>query len=262
MLNGQSFLSLINEIKTSSFAVHEKEELFKAVCSVLAPDNFNERMRWYLGTAFGGDLHYSQEGEDIILSRIFSKWDSGFFVDVGAHHPVRYSNTYSLYQRGWNGINIDATPGVVEAFKLLRPRDRTLEIAIGSEKAMRTLYLFEQSALNTFNPELASKYRGLGFKDLGSTEVLSLPLREVLSTCLMPMQEIDLLCVDVEGDEQAVLSSIDWNIFRPKFLVVEILDSTISNFDNIPVVLYLRRNGYEPISLLYSSVIFKNVDPF
>ncbi|MFT4801330.1 MAG: hypothetical protein ACI93N_001101, partial [Flavobacteriaceae bacterium] len=41
-------------------------------------------------------LSYSQEGEDILLNRIFNPQvnASGFYVDVGAHHPERFSNTF------------------------------------------------------------------------------------------------------------------------------------------------------------------------
>lgn len=44
---------------------------------------------------------YSQEGEDMILSYIFTQKDTtGFYVDVGAHHPKRFSNTYFFYEKG------------------------------------------------------------------------------------------------------------------------------------------------------------------
>ena len=62
-----------------------------------------------------GSLCYSQEGEDMILGKIFSGQKHGFYVDVGAHHPLRFSNTYLFYLKGWRGINIDAMPGSMVA---------------------------------------------------------------------------------------------------------------------------------------------------
>ena len=53
-------------------------------------------------------LSYSQEGEDLILQRIFATRERGFYVDVGAHHPQRFSNTYKFYRGGWRGINAQA----------------------------------------------------------------------------------------------------------------------------------------------------------
>src|SRR5690242_3324544 len=63
---------------------------------------------------------YSQEGEDRILHSIFETVADGFYVDIGAHHPKRFSNTYLFYQRGWRGINVDAMPGSMVRFKRVR----------------------------------------------------------------------------------------------------------------------------------------------
>lgn len=54
---------------------------------------------------------YSQEGEDLVLNRIFGEQATGYYVDVGAHHPFRFSNTAIFYKKGWCGINIDPLPG-------------------------------------------------------------------------------------------------------------------------------------------------------
>jgi hypothetical protein len=64
---------------------------------------------------------YSQEGEDMILQRIFENQPCGFYVDVGAHHPKRFSNTYFFYKKGWRGINIEAMVGSRQLFNKMRP---------------------------------------------------------------------------------------------------------------------------------------------
>ena len=75
---------------------------------------------------------YSIEGEDrIVRTLLWRKHDKGFYVDVGAHHPFRFSNTYLFYTQGWSGINIDATPGSMKAFNKYRPRDINLEVGVG-----------------------------------------------------------------------------------------------------------------------------------
>ena len=78
---------------------------------------------------------WSQEGEDMILHRIFGGKKSGFYVDVGAHHPKRFSNTYFFYCHGWRGINIDAMPGRMKLFNQWRPKDINLEMGV-AEKAV------------------------------------------------------------------------------------------------------------------------------
>ena len=54
----------------------------------------------------------------------FNKTDSGFYVDIGCHHPKRFSNTYLLYKKGWNGINIDANKLTISLFNIFRARDK------------------------------------------------------------------------------------------------------------------------------------------
>src|SRR5690349_18351333 len=73
---------------------------------------------------------YSQEGEDMVLRRVFEHKAHGFYVDVGAHHPMRFSNTYFFYRRGWRGINIDARPGSKREFDRARPRDINVECGV------------------------------------------------------------------------------------------------------------------------------------
>src|SRR5688500_1685041 len=69
------------------------------------------------------ELSYALEGEDMVLRRLFEGKTRGFYVDVGAHHPRRFSNTYYFYRRARRGINIDAAPGSMEAFNRDRSRD-------------------------------------------------------------------------------------------------------------------------------------------
>ncbi len=104
----------------------------KRVC----PKPLWEKLRAMKGKILGArgymNPSYSIEGEDRIVRSLFwEKRDTGFYVDVGAHHPFRFSNTYLFYTQGWRGINIDATPGSMRAFKKHRPRDINLEIGIG-----------------------------------------------------------------------------------------------------------------------------------
>ncbi|MFM6346540.1 MAG: hypothetical protein ACKPFK_15520, partial [Dolichospermum sp.] len=90
------------------------------------------------------NISYSQEGEDLILARFFEKEKNGFYVDIGAHHPQRFSNTYYFYLKGWSGINIDAMPGSMKIFDDLRPLDINLEIPISDKSEILTYYEFDE----------------------------------------------------------------------------------------------------------------------
>ena len=102
---------------------------------------------------------WSQEGEDMVLRRAFEKKKTGFYVDVGAHYPMRFSNTNFFYSRGWSGINIDAMPGSMKKFEKYRRRDINLELGVAQEEGVLDYYVFNEPALNTFSVKLVEKLK-------------------------------------------------------------------------------------------------------
>jgi len=198
---------------------------------------------------------HSQEGEDIVLARLFGEQDRGFYVDVGAHHPFRFSNTYWAYRRGWTGINIDATPGFDSAFKMWRRRDLNITAFVSEDEGQRDLTTYVETALNTGEvgriKELEEKHGLVGTR----VSVEALKLKSILDRNLPPDTEIDLLTIDVEGSELEVLSSNDWSRFRPRVVVIEVLGRTLGTVGEAESVRFLMDRGYTPVSMLYHSVI-------
>jgi len=103
-----------------------------------------------------GITSYSQEGEDVVLRRFVGE-KPGFYVDIGAHHPQRFSNTYFYYKLGWRGLNIDADPDLIEEFELERPNDINIACAVGSGSKALTFYVFNERAISTFDKSLANE---------------------------------------------------------------------------------------------------------
>ena len=100
---------------------------------------------------------YSMNGEDIFVNNYFKK-KIGFYVDVGAYHPLELSNTYLLYKRGWNGINIDINSFSIDYFDYLRPEDVNINIAVSNKNAIKTIYYQKsKSPLNTLKFQQAKK---------------------------------------------------------------------------------------------------------
>lgn len=168
---------------------------------------------------------YAQYGEDLVIASIFHGVDRGFFVDVGAHHPKRFSNTYLLYRRGWRGINIDAMPGSMARFDAERPGDVNLEIGIDAEEGTRNFHIFSETALNTFDDSLAMSYRKQGWAEQAIVPIRVRTLEAVLDQYLAPDQGVDLLSIDIEGLDSAVLRSIDFSRHGPKVIISEMLDA-------------------------------------
>lgn len=188
---------------------------------------------------------YAQDGEDLLLAQLFAGQRRGFYVDVGAHHPLRFSNTYLLYRSGWNGINLDATPGSMARFRRLRPRDQNLELAVAEAPGTLLLHRFADPALNTFDAGLAAAHVARGLVELAPQPVEALPLATILERHLPPGTSIDLLSVDVEGLDMAVLRSNDWARFRPRCVLVECGDA-LDAIAAAPPVQLLAPLGYRP----------------
>lgn len=204
---------------------------------------------------------FSQEGEDMVLSRLFGPRKSGFFIDIGAHHPFRYSNTYMFYKKGWRGINIDATPGSMGIFMKYRPKDKNLEIAISKEPDELKFYLFDDHAYNTFDPELAEKAQAAGAQ-LKETKVIpSLRVEDILEKNVPEGTHIDFMSVDVEGMDLEVLQSNDWVKFRPDLVLVECLGSSLSNIQNDDTYKFITSQDYCLFAKTVNTVFFKNNRP-
>ncbi|MDY6481329.1 FkbM family methyltransferase [Acinetobacter faecalis] len=206
-----------------------------------------------------GDISYAQEGEDRILSRVIDLSKKGFYVDVGAHSPSRCSNTYYFYKKQWRGINIDAMPGSMTLFKWLRKRDINLEVAIGEYKSELTYYMFKERLFNTFDESLA-KDRIKKFKEFRSVKIPVIRLEEVLDLYLPKDQEIDFLSVDVEGLDLQVLKSNNWNKYKPKYIIVEILNTNFNDVLESEIYNFLLGKNYEFFAKSTFSVIFKRKD--
>lgn len=202
------------------------------------------------------EVSYSQDGEDRLLWHLFQGKQGGYYVDVGAHHPKRFSNTYLFYEAGWRGLNVDPVPGTRERFRRVRPRDTTLECGVSDERGELTYYMFEEPAYNSFNPEVVEVLAKRSYpRSLGSKQIPVHPLRELLREHLPPGQGIDFLTVDAEGWDMKVLASNDWTKYRPKAVVAE--DGTdVQSSLSSPLGLYLRDLGYTLVSRTNQSVIW------
>lgn len=204
----------------------------------LIPERYHKSVADWKNLKFDGyaTKSYSQEGEDIILRRIFEKRTTGFYVDVGAHHPTRFSNTYYFYKKGWRGINIDAMPGSMRLFRKLRPRDINLEVAISDSKQALTYYMFNDPAANGFSKDLSvERHRKGRYRIIGQIKIVTVTLSEILDTYLPENVEIDFLSVDVEGLEFQVLKSNNWTKYKPKVILTESLRSSLSDLNNCEI---------------------------
>ena len=201
---------------------------------------------------------YSQNGEDVILPSAFPKNYKGFYVDVGAHHPYRISNTYLLYKRGWSGINIDANPDTIKLFQKARPDDINLCVGVSGKLDTLNYHRFSDPAVNTFSSEEAEHWKQKKWLTyLGNIPVETKPLVNIFRENIKAGQHIDVLSVDVEGLDLEVLESNDWNQYQPQVVVVEAHDFTLEGMYKHPIYQLLTTRGYQLQHKMKFSLIFE-----
>jgi FkbM family methyltransferase len=196
---------------------------------------------------------YSTFGEDLILGKVFKK--KGFYVDVGCYHPYEGSNTCLLYKKGWRGINIDPNPYSIELFKFSRPNDINLNFAVSSSsKKIKFYYRKEINMLNTIIEKQAKSNFPNGYF---TARIKSKKLNDIIKETPFFKKEIDFLNIDVEGADFEVIKSLNFKIYKPKFICIEIHNVGKENIKNNITYKFLINMNY---SLLWNhrwSFIFK-----
>jgi FkbM family methyltransferase len=206
---------------------------------------FNKKAKHALKQDIYARSSFSQEGEDMILAELMIGREKGFYVDVGAFHPSRFSNTKYFYDLGWRGINIEPSPNAIVVFQQERREDTNLNLGISDKEGHLNYFQFEEGALNTFDEdrvkflEKETPYR--------STHNQRIPLARLDSILekYCNNRKIDFMNIDVEWHEMKVLQSNNWKKFRPSVLLVEILDFQLETISNNSVHMYLKEIGYK-----------------
>ena len=199
---------------------------------------------------------YSMDGEDTNIKKYFDKKKNGFYVDVGAYHPVHRNNTMLLYQMGWEGINVDISDFSIKLFNHLRPRDTNLNLAISKTNGyVEMFYQKKLSQLLTIKKEIAKNvFQG----KIKNKKILSKTLTEVLNKSKYYKKKIDFLDIDAEGADLDVLESLDFSMYSPELICVEYIGKDKNGSE---IFKFLVSRGYKNIwSGVFSHLFKKNFE--
>lgn len=196
----------------------------------------------------GARVSFSQFGEDIFLGNYFYGKRDGFFVDVGAFHAFRASNTYFLYRLGWRGINIEPNPEGYQSLVRHRKRDINLQLAVSKEEGTATFTVDGVYSGISDDTHLFAT-RNARAKTI---QISTRPLRAVLDESVPVGITIDFMSVDCEGHDIVVLNSNDWDRYRPTVVLCEdhekVPDSALDR--------YMLSRGYEFYSRFHLTKIY------
>jgi FkbM family methyltransferase len=184
------------------------------------------------------DLSYAQHLEDYHLDLIFGERAAGFYIDVGAGHPVADNVSCLFYLKGWRGIVVEPQADLLALYEHVRPRDSREGCALGCEAGEVEFHVVDRlHGFSTTMPAFAAQAANFGV----GYSTRRVPMKTLASLCEEHnVPTIDFLKIDVEGAEGEVLAGNDWTRWRPRVVLCEAV---------APGSMAENWNGWEPFLL-------------
>lgn len=174
---------------------------------------------------------YSQFGEQKLLeSAIGDLGEIGAYLDLGCHSPIKCSNTYFLYRKGWRGISVDANSDFGWLWGMFRSRDIFVAKAVAAEDVSTiTFYKFDskRSLVSTTDQSTALQWRAKFGGEFHEVTVRATSMGELVAEMRNQSRNLSLpfrlMSVDLEGVDERLVS--DWlnsgPSFMPEFMLIE-----------------------------------------
>lgn len=170
----------------------------------------------------------SQSGEDTILAYILNTLGipekDCTYLDLGANHAKKYSNTYYFYKKGARGVLVEANPALIPELKLYRNEDVILNCCIGAiESEPINFYVLNGDGLSTPEKKRVDEVIAMNpsLKIDRVVSINNMTVNQILDTYFDKAPVF--LNIDLEGDDIAILSSIDWEKYRPLMISIEMI---------------------------------------
>ncbi|MCC5929385.1 MAG: FkbM family methyltransferase [Cyclobacteriaceae bacterium] len=216
--------------------------------------SFSSFMRLVLGRSV--KFSYAFTGEDRIIDGLLNRRIQycGYYVEVGANHPVFLSNTFGLYRRGWKGICIDANEKLIRKYSLFRPKDIAECALVSDDHNPKKFYFIENDVLSSAEESNAIEAvaKGLSVKEkMLNTKSLT----EILDKYNAPIL-FDLLSIDAEEHDVNVLKSLDLKKYQPKLIILELENFNLKSVSENDVVTHLQRFDYKLAGYVLKNAYF------
>ena len=191
---------------------------------------------------------YSQCGEDLIVDYILREMSitRPYYLDIGANHPRRLSNTYIFYRRGARGVLVEPNPLLAKQLAKRRPGDKVVAQAItaGAESEI-DLHIMNSHELSTTDYQQAIKVASHESYDIRQiVKVQSLSFSHLIDRHLD--RPVDFCSLDVEANMANLVSQVNFDRFAPSVWCVETLlyDPRGSTQRDWPLIDLFLQRGY------------------
>jgi FkbM family methyltransferase len=197
---------------------------------------------------------FSQHGEDRFIFQRFMQKRSGFYVDVGASHPYRLSNTYLLYQHGWRGVTVEPIPLLGRLHRKWRPEDILVPKAIGLAAGRLEFKEMLPSVLSTLDAETAKTYIAEGRAQLLRSYNIDVITLDQLFRDYASQQRVDFLSLDMEGLDASIITSCNFDEVRPSVICIELNEES----DRARMLTHFNTQKYNKVAELGCNLIVED----
>jgi FkbM family methyltransferase len=191
--------------------------------------NFNTFLKFALADAArriflpGARFYFAQGGEDVHALYLLNNISNGYYLDIGSNRPMIYSNTFKLYMQGWNGVLVDANPGLIDISRKIRKKDICVHALISNENRDMDFYISDGDLFSSIHADFAS-FGNRPDTELKKINLQTLSIDQVIEKYVPDGRTIDLLSIDVEGHDFEVLQSANLLKYRPRLIIIEDLN--------------------------------------
>ena len=200
---------------------------------------------------------FSQHGEDTFIHERFGRKKGGSYVDVGASHPFRPSNTFLLYKNGWRGVTVEPVPLLGRLHKRWRPQDSLVQKAIGPSPGRVWFQEVLPSVLSTLDAKTARSYVLEGKAQLLQSYEIDVITLDQLFANYVGRRTIDLLSIDVEGLNAETITTFGLDDIRPITICIE---ATLYD-DRCKILAYFEQRKYRLVAELGCNLIAESALP-
>ena len=173
---------------------------------------------------------------DKLLDKRFNQKKNGFYIEVGGNDGLTQSNTaFFEFYRNWKGILIEPSSKGYNLCIKNRPNSICVNKGCVSKD-----YIGKTAKGNFCNNSLMGSIDGIRQKGNNESlvEIQVTTMDKILDE--INVSNIDFLSIDVEGYELEVLKGMNFNKYRPLYLLIEVYNK---DFDEI--LQYLKLNKYK-----------------
>jgi FkbM family methyltransferase len=213
-----------------------------------------------VGASSDSEDSFSQAGEDRIIKFLFDVLgiEQYRYLDIGAHHPRRLSNTYLFYTLGGSGVLVEPNPRWTPVIAQARPRDLCLNVGLARKARSRVpFYVMKSDTLCTFSKQEAERMVSECGEEISEVRHLDVLAPETVLSAHFS-DGLNLVSMDVEGLELEILEAFDLQRYRPEAFCIETV-SYATNGGGVKsheLSEFMAASGYMVFADTYINTIF------